>query len=392
MRDSHCQADFCSYDMHAKIGCSLYAVPTTFSDRRHPHQAMNNDELIGIQRVLLMAVLVLLAYGAYQVLSPFFVPLAWGAILVYISWPLYRRLRKLLRGRDTSSALLATLLLMTAVILPVIGVASLLVEELGIAYQVITARLASTPPSVPEALARLPLVGDWLQELISTLAGDPAQLRAELARRVEQFSGALADLAGGLGRNLIGLALTLLITFFFYRDGERLIEQTRRLLWRLLGDRSEAYMNAVGNTVTAVMIGLLLTALVQGILAGAGYWAAGVKAPILLGAVTMIFALIPFGTPLVWGTLGIWLIMTDRIWPGVGLLIWGALVVSSMDNLIRPLVISSATHIHFLLVLLGVLGGALAFGFVGLVLGPVILAMVSALWHEWLAESAPRQS
>ncbi|HCU53635.1 MAG TPA: AI-2E family transporter, partial [Gammaproteobacteria bacterium] len=149
------------------------------------------------------------------------------------------------------------------------------------------------------------------------------------------------------------------------------------------------YMKAVGNTVTAVMVGLLLTAQVQGILAGAGYWAVDLKAPILLGAVTMVFALIPFGTPLVWGTLGLWLIMTDRVWPGIGLLIWGALVVSSIDNLIRPLVISSATHVHFLLVLLGVLGGALAFGLVGLVLGPVILAMASALWHEWLVESVP---
>jgi len=352
---------------------------------------MKQDELVGIQvqRALLVAVLLLLSYGAYLVLSPFFTPLAWGAILVYVSWPLYRRLRQLCRGHETTSALLMTLLLMAAVILPVLGVASLLVDELGIAYQVIAARLASTPPTVPEAIARLPLVGDWLQELVSTLAGDPAQLRAELARRVQQFSGALAGLAGGLGRNLIGLGLTLLITFFFYRDGERLIEQTRRLMWRLLGDRAQAYLTAVGNTVTAVMVGLLLTALVQGILAGAGYWAAGLKAPILLGAVTMVFALIPFGTPLVWGTLGVWLILTDRIWPGVGLLIWGTLVVSSMDNLIRPLVISSAIHIHFLLVLLGVLGGALAFGFVGLVLGPVILAMVSALWYEWLTENTP---
>jgi predicted PurR-regulated permease PerM len=355
---------------------------------------MNKDELIGIQvqRVLLIAVIFLLAYGAYLVLSPFLVPLAWGAILVYVSWPLYRRLRQLLRGRDSTSALLMTLLLMAAVILPVYGVASLLVEELGVAFQVITARLASIPPTVPEAIVRLPLVGDWAQELIGTLAGDPAQLRAELARRVQQFSGALAGLAGGLGRNLVGLGLTLLIAFFFYRDGERLIEQTRRLLWRLLGDRAEAYMKAVGNTVTAVMVGLLLTALVQGILAGAGYWAVDLKAPILLGAVTMVFALIPFGTPLVWGTLGLWLIITERVWPGIGLLIWGALVVSSIDNLIRPLVISSATHVHFLLVLLGVLGGALAFGFVGLILGPVILAMATALWHEWLAESAPRQS
>ncbi|HCU54572.1 MAG TPA: AI-2E family transporter, partial [Gammaproteobacteria bacterium] len=148
---------------------------------------MNKDELIGIQvqRVLLIAVIFLLAYGAYLVLSPFLVPLVWGAILVYVSWPLYRRLRQLLRGRDSTSALLMTLLLMAAVILPVYGVASLLVEELGVAFQVIAARLASTPPTVPEAIVRLPLVGDWAQELIGTLAGDPAQLRAELARRVQ---------------------------------------------------------------------------------------------------------------------------------------------------------------------------------------------------------------
>jgi len=344
------------------------------------------------ERILLYGLLGLLAYGGYLVLSPFLVPMVWGAILVYLTWPLHRRLSRLLRGRDSLSALLLTLLLLSVVVLPVIGIASLLIDELSIAYQAITTRLTAEPENLLTQVGRLPWVGPDLQEFIATVAGDPQQLKAEVGHWVQQFSGALTGLAGGVGRNLVGLGLALLTVFFFYRDGERLMEQLRRFLWRLLGDRAENYLTSVGATVTAVIYGLLLTALVQGILASVGYWFVGLEAPLLLGVVTMIFALIPFGTPLVWGSLGIWLLITDRIWPGIGLLVWGTLVISSMDNVIRPLVISSATHIHFLLVLFGVLGGAVAFGFVGLIVGPVILAIAAAVWHEWLVAETPKIS
>ncbi len=131
---------------------------------------------------------------------------------------------------------------------------------------------------------------------------------------------------------------------------------------------------------------LVATALLQGAVAGLGYWWAGLHAPVLLGAITALVAMIPFGTPFVWGSIGTWLLIRGEVTAGIGLLLWGTLVVSWVDNLIRPLVISSATRIPFLLVMFGVLGGLAAFGLIGLFLGPVILAVLVAVWREWLEE------
>jgi predicted PurR-regulated permease PerM len=139
----------------------------------------------------------------------------------------------------------------------------------------------------------------------------------------------------------------------------------------------------------AVLYGLILTALLQGTLAGLGYWAAGIRAPVLLGVVTVILALIPFGAPLVWGSVCIWLLLVGETWAGAGLALWGMLVVSQIDNLLRPLVISSVTRIPYLLVLFGVLGGISAFGLIGLFLGPITIAVLLAVWREWVGEQAP---
>ena len=133
-----------------------------------------------------------------------------------------------------------------------------------------------------------------------------------------------------------------------------------------------------------MVYGILLTAIAQGLLAGLGYWVAGVPAPVLLTLVTILLALVPFATPFVWGGVAVWLLVQGHTLEAIGLAVWGTLVISWVDNLIRPLVISSATKISFLLVMFGVLGGLAAFGFVGLFIGPVILAILLAVWREWL--------
>jgi len=163
------------------------------------------------------------------------------------------------------------------------------------------------------------------------------------------------------------------------------------VLLGLLGARVDGYLEAVGSTTRAVVYGLLLAALVQGAMAGLGYWVAGVAAPVFWGATTALVALIPFGAPLIWGSIGIWLLARGDTAAGVGLLLWGALAVSWIDNLVRPLVISGVARIPFLLVLFGVLGGLAAFGLIGLFVGPVILAILLALWREWAsaAETPP---
>jgi predicted PurR-regulated permease PerM len=111
---------------------------------------------------------------------------------------------------------------------------------------------------------------------------------------------------------------------------------------------------------------------------------AGLDTPALLGALTALLALVPFGAPLVWGAAGLWLLATGELWAGIGLLLWGALIVSMIDNVIRPLAISSAARVPFFLVLLGVFGGLRAFGLVGLFLGPIVLTVMLAVWREWL--------
>ena len=324
---------------------------------------------------------------SYIVLRLFLVPLAWAGILAYVTWPLYRRLRNLLRGGATGSALLMTVLLIAAFVLPVVWLVALLRDEPAAVYHAVADYLAQGRLTLPDFVARLPWLGDRLQEFLARVAGDPELLKAELALWSERWGGQLAELVGDVGRNALKLGISLLAVFFFYRDGESLIHQLRHVLRRFLGDRINAYLHAVGATVRAVVYGLLLTALAQGTLAGVGYWVAGINAPILLGALTALLALIPFGAVLVWGSLGVWLILTGSLGAGIGLLAWGALAVSWVDNLVRPLVISSATRIPFLLVLFGVAGGLVAFGLVGLFVGPVILAVLMAVWREWLEES-----
>jgi len=325
----------------------------------------------------------------YMTLHWFLVPVVWALILAYVTWPMYARLRQGLRGASTSSALLMTLLLTAAFVLPLLSLIALLQTEFVLAYQAVSEYLNAGPQRLPEFIRNIPWLGNRLQQLVDRIAGDPDMLRAEALRLAQYWLGEIANLVGSVGRNAAKLGFAVLTVVFVYRDGESLLNQVRRVSRRFLGARAQPYLAAIGDTTKAVLYGLVLTALAQGVLAGLGYWVAGIRAPVLLGAFTALIALIPFGTPFVWGTLGIWLLMTGQTLAGIGLLLWGALVVSWVDNLIRPLVISSASRIPFLLVMFGVLGGIGAFGPVGMFVGPVVIAVLMAVWREWLEDRKP---
>jgi predicted PurR-regulated permease PerM len=346
------------------------------------------ETLVSTRGILLALFLVGLFLLSYLILRWFIAPVVWALILAYVSWPLYERLRENLGGNAIGSALLMTTLLTTAFVLPMLWLVALVQAEVVVAYQAISAYLEAGVQGLPELLAQVPWIGERLQQWFDNIAGDPAQLREEALRWTQASLGKATDLLGGVGRNAAKLGFALLTVVFIYRDGEKLLDQVRRLLLRYLGRRTEGYLRAIGATTKAVLYGLILTALAQGALSGLGYWAAGIHAPVLFGALTALIALIPFGTPFVWGALGIWLLATGETLAGIGLLLWGALVVSWVDNLIRPLVISSASQIPFLLVMFGVLGGIGTFGLVGMFVGPVIMAVLMAVWREWL-EDAP---
>ena len=351
-----------------------------------------NDPVAALltRRIVLGLLLGGLLLLGYTVMHLFLVPVAWAGIIAYSTWPLYLRLRRLLRGSRGGSAVLMTLLLTLAFLLPMLWLGSLLRAEMASAYGAVAAYLAQGPHELPDLIAGIPGVGPRLQDFLDQLSSDPAALRAEISQWVEGRAGAMLDILGGVGRNAGKLGFAVLALFFMYRDGETLISQVRRVLYGFLGARVEAYLVAAGDMTIAVVWGLVATAMAQGMVAGVGYWWAGLQAPLLLGGITALVALVPFAAPFVWGGISAWLILTGNLLAGLGLLLWGALVVSWVDNLVRPLVIANATSLPFLLAMFGGLGGLAALGLVGLFLGPVILAVLMAVWREWLGEPHAR--
>lgn len=330
---------------------------------------------------LLLAGLLLLGF---QVLRPFIVPAIWAGIISFVTWPGYLRLTRWCRGRRTIAALLMTLALTAAVILPVAWLAVLLQSEIVAAFTELQAALARGV-RIPDPWLRLPLVGGWLADLNQQLATDPGALRQTLQQLFNTSYGALGPVLGKVGGNLAKMFVTMLSLFFYYRDGDAFARQVRDALEQVLGERVPAYLAAIGSTVKAVLLSLVATAIAQGVLAGIGYAIFDVRAPVFAAAVTTVAALIPFAVPLVWGGIVVWMFASGDVSHAVGLLVWCALLVSWVDNVVRPLVMSSAMGINFLLVTFGVLGGLGAFGLVGLFVGPAILAILLAVWREWVS-------
>ena len=340
-----------------------------------------------LRRLLTVALLGGLVLLGVQVIAPFIVPIVWAAILGYVSWPAHVWVLRRSAGRANLAALIMTVLVSAAVIVPLAWLAVVLRIELVRTYHEAQILFAGGAVSLPPAVLKLPWIGEQLRDLSERVAQDPHALGMELRKITDRSFDQVARVLGDVGRNAVKLALTVLSLFFVFRGGERVAAQVQRALEQVLGPRVDNYLAAIGQTVKAVIYGLGLTALLQGVLAGLGYWAAGVSAPIFLAALTTLCGVIPFATPLLWGGVGGWLILTGHTAAGAGVLIWGALVLFWTDHFVRPLLISRGAQIPFIIVLFGVLGGLAAFGLVGLFLGPVILAVLLAVWREWLAES-----
>lgn len=351
---------------------------------------MSSAEVTGGRRLLLTLLLGGLALLCLMILRPFLTPIFWAAILAYASWPLYRRLRRLMHGLDTLPALLMTLLLGCAVILPVLWILVVVQGELIAAYQQLTAYLAQGPHLLPEFVRNLPWFGKELQDTLNQFSADPTALARQFSAWMLDWASELGKVLGGVGRNVLTLTLTLLTLFFFFRDGTTIVNQTRQVIERFFAGRLDPYVIMAGRMTRAVVYGMLVTALTQGVIAGIGYRVVGLGAPVLLGVLTGVLSVVPLvGTAIVWVPAGIWVMSTGHVVKGIVLLAWGALLVNPADNVLRPILISSATRVPFLLVMFGAAGGLASFGLLGLFVGPVVLAVAMAIWREWTVRATP---
>jgi predicted PurR-regulated permease PerM len=321
----------------------------------------------------------------YLILQPFFSPIIWAALLAYVSWPVYRRLRAWSGQRPNLSAFLAVLFLAVAIIMPMLWLAILVKDDLIRLYHAGVAWLRQPQPLISGIVARVPLIGVALNDWLARHVSNPEEMRRYLGRLAMSTANWSISRLGDVGRNTVKIVLSLIILFFLYRDGETVQMQVRRALRYFVGNRSDAYLNVAGKMSRVVVQSALLAALLQGFVAGIAYWILGTPTPALLSISTALASLLPVvGTSLVWGTVAASFMLSDEMWKGLGMLAWGILAVHPIDNIIRPAFISNSSQAPFVLVMFGVLGGLAAFGLIGIFLGPVILTIGSAVWTEWI--------
>lgn len=337
----------------------------------------------GTDRYLGIAALALLIVGCLAVLHPFLTALLWAAILVSVTWPAFARLDRLLGGRRGLAAMAMTLAVAVVLIAPFAIVALGLADNAEQLSAAVGGVLERGLPDVPGWLVSIPLVGDSLHAYWQGLAHDGQRLTAELKRLLPSAQGALVAGSKAFGQGLLQLALSVFIAFFLFRDGEAVNQRLAAAVSRLAGERGQHLLLIARGTVTGVVYGILGTALAQGVLAGIGFVVAGVPGALLLGLATAFLSVVPVGPPVIWIGAALWLFQQGNIGWAIFVALWGFFIVSMVDNIIKPLIISRGSSLPFALVFLGVLGGVFAFGLIGVFLGPTLLAVGYRLLNEW---------
>ncbi|HEX6137914.1 MAG TPA: AI-2E family transporter [Casimicrobiaceae bacterium] len=336
-----------------------------------------------IDQALSFAVLSAVIVGCFFVLQPFITALVWAAILCTTTWPLYLRLRARLGDRAGVAALAMVLLLALLILAPFIVVGATIADNATLMAQWWRDILESGPPEPPAWVAELPLVGPTVAAYWIGLVHDTAQLLGVLRQYIEPVRKFAVSSGALLVGAMLQLAFSIFIAWFMFRDGEAMVRHLRGAAQRIAGDRGMHLASVAATPVRGVVLGILGTALVQGVVAAIGFWIAGLQAAPLLGLLTFVVSPVPVGPPLIWVPAGAWLIYEGHTGWGIFVLLWGTFAVSTIDNVIKPLIISRGVDLPFVLVLLGVLGGIIAFGFIGVFLGPVLLAVGYALLMEW---------
>jgi predicted PurR-regulated permease PerM len=339
------------------------------------------------ERVLMALLLGGIAIGCVVVLLPFMSALLWAAILVFTTWPIFEWLRLHLHLRRGVAAGLMVALTAVAVVLPLALAAPGGAGDVDHLRKMVEDALRAGLPGSPAWVYDIPLLGPTLGALWDRWAADISVMVEAFRPYFGLVLEGGVSLLLGIANGVLLFVLALFAAFFFYTYGEPIAARLTLLLQRIAGARADRLIDVTGATVRGVVYGILGTALVQGFLTTFGLWLSGVPRPVLLGAVAAFLAVLPVGAPLVWIPAALWLMSSGHLGWGIFLAIYGGVVVSGADSLIRPWFIARGAQLPFLLTVLGVLGGALSFGLLGIFLGPVLLGVGYTLINEWARDA-----
>jgi predicted PurR-regulated permease PerM len=339
-----------------------------------------------IERTIGLVMLAVLAIGCLLVLRPFFTAVCFALILVVATWSAFERLQHLLGGRRPLAAALMITLETLVLVLPPALVASSMDYNVAGTIRLLSDLSQRGVPPPPAWVADIDLVGPELHARWQRLAAGGPEAAERIQALVIWARQHLISAGLSLGNAVVQLILAMLTAFFLYRDG---LAARRGLLAagrRIAGDHAPRLLRVAYATINGVVYGVLGTALAQALLILIGLWIAGIPAALLLGLLLFVLSLIPFGPLLIWGPAAVWLYLDGELGWAIFIAIWSIAAGLLTDNVLRPYLISRGSDLPLILILFGVVGGAVAFGILGLFLGPALLAVGYELIREWNAE------
>jgi predicted PurR-regulated permease PerM len=334
--------------------------------------------------------LLLLVVGAgIYFFSTFLVPVLAALVIGFATWPLYRKLTNLCDGNTKISASIAIVCILVFLIVPLLLVVSFAISEIQV-WLVFLLEANRNGVSVPPWIAALPMAGDWLAEQWTRHLSEPGAI-GELTQMVfgsniGNIYRAVMTASGEAFQFVLGLLFLLIALFFVYKDGSTFARQIDLIGERILSTRWDRFSRIVPATISSTVTGMTLIAIGEGVVLGVAYWIAGVPSPAVFGVLTGFMALIPGGAPLSVTLISAYLAARGNPIEGAALLTWGAVELFIVDKTLRPRLVGGPIKLPFLPTFFGLVGGVKTMGLLGLFLGPVLMALIVAIWREWLGE------
>ncbi|WP_281301720.1 MULTISPECIES: AI-2E family transporter [unclassified Iodidimonas] len=330
----------------------------------------------------LFAVLIL-GYLVWRIVSPFMAPLAWAAIIAFLLHPAHLWLSRALGARPNLSALILTGLSFLFLLGPISLLLAAFAAQAANLLEPLQQAAAKGDFSILQSVMDVPIIGNLISQIQQMFDVSLDDLGQWLNLRIQEGAKILLSFGSRVFLGAIGtmaaFVIMLFVLFFVLRDGRKILNATKALV-PMSDQRTDLLFSRIADAVHAIVFGTVLTALIQGALTGLALAVTGLPAPVVFGVLAAIFSLFPVGgTALIWGPAALVLAFHGQWVEAIGMLLWGMLIVGTIDNFLRPILVSRRSHITTLTVFIGVLGGAVAFGAVGLLLGPVILTIAMVL-------------
>jgi predicted PurR-regulated permease PerM len=319
----------------------------------------------------------------------FLVPVLAALIIGFASWPLYRHVIALAQGNRTLSASIMIAAIVLFLVVPALFIGSYAVQEIRMLFQWGVATNSQGAPA-PEWFATLPLGADWLTGIWDERIGRPGALgelvEGAVGANMLNIYHSILSISGGTLNFLLNLLFAIVALLFVYRDGERIAGQLDKIGQRIFPLRWDRLSRIIPATISSTVAGMTIIAIGEGIVLGIAYWLAGAPSPVLLGIITGVAAMIPGGAPLSFTLVSAYLVASGSPFQGIALLTWGSVELFIVDKTLRPKLVGGPIKLPFLPTFFGLIGGVKTMGFVGLFIGPVLMALLVSMWREWMLD------